>query len=257
MESVNRTAPERIDVRREFGACIAKMGGVVTDDALMGRANNPKNADFVFPDDGIVAELKCLEVDWADELAAHAPKCTEDWIQRGKLKRIAGTVNLPDLPPALVREIVKPFRDRVQRNVLVEANKQIKQTRKDVGRPTDKGLLVVVNDGNRALAPDMMAHLLMPLLNAGLYSAINTVIYMTVNEPVKAPAPFVKAQFWAPWSIKGKDSVSEEFLRRFADAWMAHLSVVTGEPVLELASPQGGIDDLRFAERPNEAGPRK
>jgi hypothetical protein len=239
----------RVDVRKEFSACVAKMGGTVIDDLLMGRANNAKNADFLFSDDGVVAELKCLEVDWADELAAHAPKCTEDWIRRGKLKPISGTVNLPDLPPALVREIVKPFRDRVQRNILVEGNKQIKQTRKDVGRSTDKGLLIIVNDGNRALEPDMMAHLVMPLLNAGMYSALNTVIYMTVNEPIKAPAPFGQSQFWVPWSIKGKEAVSGDFLRRLADAWMAHLSLVTRGYVVELSGPQDGINDMRFVKR--------
>lgn len=161
-------ADARINVRREFSACVAKMGGTVNDDSLAGRPDNKPNADFVFLPEGVVAELKCLETDWADELAAHAPARTEDWIRRGKLRPLSGTISLPDLPLPLVREIVDPFRKRLKVRVVARAAKQIKQTRIDIARPDAKGLLIIVNDGNRALAPDMMAHLLVPILNSGV-----------------------------------------------------------------------------------------
>lgn len=70
---------------------------------------------------------------------------------------------------------------------------------------------------------------------------------MSVNQPVTIGAPFREAQFWMPWSIKGKESVSQEFLRRLGDAWMAHLSVVTGDPVFELATT-ASIDTMQFVD---------
>lgn len=238
----------RIDVRSEFAACVSKMGGTVIDDVLHGVHEKPTNADFMFAADGVIAELKCLEEDWTKDLNSHASACADEWMRRGKLSgRTGGMMELsdPDVPPMLVREIVEPFRKRVKQNLIVKANKQIKQTRKDMGTLESKGLLIVVNDGNLALAPDMMAHLLMPILNSGHFSSINTVIYASVNLPVTIRAPFGNAQFWMPWSIKGKESVSQEFLHKLGDAWMAHLSVVTGDPVFELATT-ASIDTMRF-----------
>lgn len=239
----------RIDVRSEFAACVTKMGGTVMDDVLRGVHQPPTNADFVFAADGVIAELKCLEEDWTEDLNAHASSCANDWMRRGKLPSRTGMMDLadPDVPPMLVREIVDPFRKRVKQNLIVKANKQIKQTRKDTGTLESKGLLIIVNDGNPALAPDMMAHLLMPILNSGHYSSINTVIYASVNLPVIAGQPFGRSLFWAPWSIKGKATVAESFLDRLADAWMAHMSVVTAAPVFQIEPPADGIAGLRFA----------
>ncbi|MDM0079233.1 hypothetical protein QTI17_01380 [Variovorax sp. J31P179] len=236
----------RIDVRREFSACVSKMGGTVNDDVLAARPDNKPNADFVFAADDVVAELKCLETDWAAELAAHAPARTDDWMRRGKLRRMSGSISLEDLPLPLVREILEPFRKRLKSRIVARAAKQIKQSRLDIARPSAKGLLIIVNDGNRALAPDMMAPLLLPILNSGSYSAIHTVLYMSVNEPVTVGGPFGQAQFWMPWSIKGKESVSQDFVDRLGDAWMAHLSSVTGDPVFQLSSTVS-IEKMQFA----------
>ena len=90
--------------------------------------------------------------------------------------------------------------------------------------------------------------MLMPVLNSGHYSSINTVIYASVNLPVKSSGqPFERTLFWAPWFIKGKPTVAESFLYRLADAWMAHMSVVTAAPVFQIEPPAEGIDGLRFA----------
>ncbi len=202
------------------------MGGVVTDEALAARPHNKTNADYVFPDDGVVAELKCLELDWADELAKRAPAVTEEWMRRGKIPHRTGTFNLPDLPLPLVREILDPFRKRIKQNILKKSDKQIRQTRLEVGRETDKGLLIVVNDGNLALPPDMMAHLLYTIFKGESLSAIHSIAYVTVNQPVKVDAPFHKFQFWITWKMRGEASVSVKFIERFADAWLGHVSVV-------------------------------
>ena len=56
-----RDGSNRIDVAREFAACVRKMGAVVLDDSL--APNKPKNADYWFAAYNIIGELKQLQED--------------------------------------------------------------------------------------------------------------------------------------------------------------------------------------------------
>ena len=56
-----RGGSSRIDVAREFAACVRKMGAVVLDDSL--APNKPKNADYWFAAYNIIGELKQLQED--------------------------------------------------------------------------------------------------------------------------------------------------------------------------------------------------
>ena len=100
-----------IDVEFQFAQCVRKMGGLPLDDVLEGRSNNTKNADYVFAEDNVIAELKCLEVDRENEFRAHGKRLVEDWIRRGKLPPAkTGLVSLDELPKPLQREVLRPLR---------------------------------------------------------------------------------------------------------------------------------------------------
>lgn len=223
--------PPIIDIREQFAQCVRKMGGLALDDTLEGHPKNPTNADYVFPKDNVVAELKCLEQDRNDSFEANGKALIRDWIRRGKIAAPkSGSVLLADLPTALQREILKPVRNRLKVRFGI-AGRQLKQTRLDHGLPDAKGLLLLANDGNFLYEPDMMAHLAASILRSPDNSAIHSVIYFSADVKVAA-TPMKKASFWIPWS-RGASAVPAEFMDRIRDAWMAHLSVVTQAPVYE------------------------
>ena len=66
----------RIDVAREFAKCVRALNGKVLDDDFSSRKD--ANADYWFPDNLVIAELKCLSANlfeqsnfkgWDDEAA--------------------------------------------------------------------------------------------------------------------------------------------------------------------------------------------
>ena len=139
----------------------------------------------------------------------------------------------------------------MNKHIVGEANKQIKQTKKDQNLPDAKGLLLIANDGNFAWAPDMMAILLGSILSSEDFSAINAVVYFSVDVKIEG-TPLGEASFWIPWlrARAGKRSVSAEFLDRLNSAWMAHTSVFTGERVMEFQGDD--IYSMRF-KRPSSS----
>lgn len=235
--------PPTIDIREQFAQCVRKIGGLALDDTLEGRPKNPTNADYVFPKDNVVAELKCLEQDRNDNFEAHGKALIRDWIRRGKIEAPkSGSVLLADLPTPLQREILKPVQNALKVRVFGRAGKQLKQTRLDHGMPDAKGLLLIANDGNFFYEPSMMAHLATSILRSPDNSAIHSVVYFSADVKIAA-TPMGKASFWIPWS-RGSAAVPADFMDRIRDAWMAHVSVVTKAPVYEF--PGDGIYSARL-----------
>jgi len=238
--------PQPTDIRFQFAECVRKMGGLPLDDLLEGKPNNSKNADYVFKQDNVIAELKCLEVDRENDFRAHGTALIEDWIRRGKMPPARSrTVSLEELPKPLLREVLKPLRNYLNKHIVGDANKQIKQTKKDQHQPDAKGLLLIANDGNFVWAPDMMSSLLGSILSSEDFSAINNVVYFSVDMKIAA-TPLGEASFWIPWSREkaGKAPVSADFMDRLQSAWMAHTSVFTGERVYEFRATD--IDSMKF-----------
>jgi hypothetical protein len=56
----------RIPIRETLATAVKLVGGSLVDDLLSNVANRPKNADYVFPQDNAIGELKCLEQDSTD-----------------------------------------------------------------------------------------------------------------------------------------------------------------------------------------------
>lgn len=228
------------------------MGGLVLDDELAGKANNAANADFVFVQDNVVAELKTLATDKEAEFAARGSSLIEDWTRRGKLPPSrTGRVALSELSAAQRREVLKPLRNYLKKHIIGDANKQIKQTKLDRKMPTAKGLLLIANDTNYFLAPDMMGPLLGSILVSDDFSAINSIVYFTMDMKVEVPK-FGEATLWAHWSRKsatGRQPVTVDFMERLRHNWMAHASasVFAGRQVVEL---QGGDGSSLTFKRP-------
>src|SRR5881396_1337838 len=170
-----------IDVEQTFTDFVDEYGGEVSDRQ---RGRKTLNADFVFHDAGVIAELKVLKEDPyknKEFKKSHAKKektwIDKGWITPADLKKVT---RIRDLPDRCARDIeklyIRPLKTHVEK-----ANEQIKSTKKQLNQPNHKGLMLLVSDGNFLLDPKNIRMALAGLFANGRYSGINTVSYLTVN----------------------------------------------------------------------------
>ena len=217
------------------------------------------NADYWFPDDAIVGELKCLTEDLSTntEFSTLLSSLYAGWVREGLVPRPTSartTVNLQNLPLACARQITGPMKRKLESTAIKKANKQIRETKQFMSAPSAQGLLFLANDGNHFMPPGMTTHLLSSIFKSQ-YSSINAIIYFSVNEVAHVPGVPMPANFWIEGVIPGREPVAPAFLGRVRDAWMAHYSTLVPEPVFEFAG-KNDVDYLnavQFKKRGNAA----
>ena len=250
-QALDHTRMIRHDVQLEFSRCVKALGGSVLDEELI----NPtfSNADFWFPSANVVAELKCLSENYfsRDSFNKSLSDKYQSWVARGlvpRLKTAKAIVNLANLPVQCADEVVQPLKRKLETSTVKKANRQIRETREHLGASNAKGLLLLVNDGNHALPPSMVRHLLARLLNAQ-YRCINTVVHFSVNEQVQVPGINMPTLFWAQWGFRDRVGIDPEFLEQLRSAWLAHHSTISGGDVYEIITrpDHDPLETLRFS----------
>jgi hypothetical protein len=238
-----------IDIPTELTACVRQLGAVVSDDES--GSSKPRNADYWFPEDNVVAELKCLSQNYFDDQTYNdwLNKLYQDWVARGLARPLqtTTTINLADLPKDCTDDVTSLIKKRLESS-LKDANDQIKSTRTSLGAPDARGLLFLVNDGNFGLHPGLVQNALSRSLHK--YSGINTVIHFTANMASTLETVDRDLLFWCAWSAKRfKPPVDSGFLDKLQQAWFAHHQRVAGESIPKLQVAAKALYDLRFIER--------
>ena len=85
----------RIPIRETLATAVKLVGGSLVDDLLSNVANRPKNADYVFPQDSAIGELKCLEQDSTDWFTEKLHVLYDGWVAQGRVPALrAATVRI-------------------------------------------------------------------------------------------------------------------------------------------------------------------
>lgn len=216
------------------------MGAIVSDDAK--RPDRASNADYWFPDDNVVAELKCMSANYFSDKAfmEWLSRAYQSWVAKGLAPRLytrTAKINLANLDPRCYQEVLGFVKKRLERS-FKQASKQIKATKAAQGANAATGLLLLVNDGNFGVVPAMVETIAARCLPK--YSGISTVIYFSVNMPMSAPNINVDLLPWCIWSKSSvRPPVPEEFLDRVRDHWHKRYESIVGESIGVLS----GTDD--------------
>jgi hypothetical protein len=130
------------DFENYFKGFVAHMGGVVLPEG------ESESADYHFPHDGIIGELKILERDARAEYAKRLEELSASWMKRGLLI-VFGTVkiSLQTVNPICQREWLNLLQPPIER-ILRKANSQIRSSKVALNAPEAKGLLLIANNGN-------------------------------------------------------------------------------------------------------------
>ena len=223
----------KVNVEAEFTAFIRAFGGKVVSD-LVGPSPEFPNADYYFPEERVVAELKCLEDNKREDpnLQQKVQILFDRWMADGTIPVIYGeqvTIQSKSLPESCQYELYDVYKPAIQRRI-VKANKQIKATASRLRVEPFFGLLLLANDGNYAMEAAAIVHQVRRILGTK-FRHINTVVYFTVNMDASSPWTEKSSLVWMHMNRAPSPSVSTDFTNRLLSGWIAHLEKIMGEKI--------------------------
>jgi hypothetical protein len=227
-------SPKRIDIEPTFDGFVPSFrNGQLIRDLMPDTGKMPLNADYLFADDNVIAELKCLEknpmeaADWPPRLAkafrstGHSFSHLMGYLVRGE-----------PMPVAVRAKLVHWMRDAI-RSVIKGGNRQIRSSKRELGRPDAKGVLLVANDHNYGFGPEAMLAVISDAAARLDNNHVDAVVYFTPNVFHRKPSSDVAWLLWDPEYRDTNDVLLSEFVNDMGRKWGDHLEAVTGDPILE------------------------
>jgi len=209
-----------IDIEVAFDAFVKSIGGVVLK-AELDPSPDFENADYVFHDLQIVAELKCLQENKLDD-PLYMQKIDEAWQRWKKAGLVEGDtpdrILLNQLPELCAKELVS-IGSRPLKRIVEKANRQIRETKANRNLPAYKGLLLLANDGNFALPANTQDGLVGGILS-NKYSSIDSYVLFSVNMTSQVPGVDIPCMVWIPRGRSMTQSIPPNFLTFLRDRWV-------------------------------------
>lgn len=227
--AIDQNVLDRLDVEQAFDSFVTSVGGTVLRTAIT-KSPTFENADYVFHDHKVVAELKCLRENKLDD-ATYMKKIETLWQNWCRLGLV--TCDIPDqiplaiLPPQCARELIHTSTIPLK-GVIRKANRQIRQTKQALNIPSYRGLLLLANDGNYALPPQTLNQLVGRLLKSA-YSSIDAFVLFSVNMFANIPGTDVPCMIWLPSFRSPTKTVSSNTMTLLRDGWAAYHEKLTGQ----------------------------
>lgn len=237
MSMQNKQPPADMAVEATFNEFVVDFGGELISKLFDRKGKRPNNADYFLRNRKVVAELKCLEKNYfndrkiGEKINAMINRWAKEEILRPEHIK-GGRFNTNNLPRQCVSEVLKVF-SAPTKEAIEKANRQIKETKKYFGLPDAKGLLILANEGNYSIDPQLMMQILSNLLRSR-YTSIDSFIFFTPN--MRAYAPQIDSQFhvWMSGSTRqSANAVESEFLREIQKGWVSFLEGKYREPVTQ------------------------
>lgn len=223
------------------------MGALVSDD--MKSSDKASNADFWFDSANVAAELKVMSKNYFADSSFQdwLSNAYLGWVRRGLAPRFSPAkiiINLADLNPQCYKEVENFVRKRLESS-LKTASKQIQATKQTYKSQEGKGLMFLVNDGNYGVVPAMIGNIIARSLPK--YSGINTVIFFSVNMPMRSGETEKNVLPWCTWSKSSvRPPVDRGLLDLIRESWLSHIGSLVGESILEIPSSGESLAKLGY-----------
>jgi hypothetical protein len=233
-----------VDAESFFAEFVLKFGGELICD-LLPPSPSFDNADYLFRENSVVAELKCLQTDFP-QLQLYKDKFAElqkSWISESKISFGMIWGNEPP-PEELKYQYVRLFRKRIQR-ILEKANKQIKETKLNLGFDSSQGLLIIINDGLYGL-PSVTTVALISSILVHHFSSIDGFVYLTLNKYTDIPGDNYARLIWGPAYSDYASNSFVNFVNFLGRKWGDYLEENLGkfDSRLEIPDPELGHEIL-------------
>jgi hypothetical protein len=240
----------QINVEEALARVVKGAGGDLVSNLLTDRAKLPDNADYVFPEDNVIAELKRLERDH-NESEIFRQKLThlyQKLMLQGKVPVIYGTrqIELRNLPEESALKFVSLYREPIRQRIS-KANKQIKSTKRLLKMPDAFGLLILVHDGDYSITPESVLNLSSRCLNGNIFSSIHNLIYLSGNMVVTRPGDPMGYRVFLPAFRDANRSIAKDLIDKLNVGWRNELAKISEMPMnTDVYPPKEFIDTLRY-----------
>ena len=230
----NNTTMKILKTEEEFDKFVQLFGGKKITD-IVGSSPNFENADYLFDEFNVIAELKCLEEDQINSksITEKVSKIYAECLEQGKSPVVIfGTRRFTtnNFPESFKEKIANLYKTPIQKRIL-KANNQIKATKLKLNRENHTGLLLLVNDNNTALDPSHIMWTLSKIFQRNNYSSITDIVFFTINLKSEHPSINKDLLLWIPVKRSGFSGCSDEFLSKLCEGWFAYLESITGESI--------------------------
>ncbi|MGH6888448.1 MAG: hypothetical protein ACREHF_04520 [Rhizomicrobium sp.] len=244
-----RTAyPVGLNIEDDFCKAMRSIGAVRPVEIDPNCQDHKYNADIVFKERGIIAEIKTLVNDSraAKDFGKRYSALYAKWTAKGLVPSQSGPtlkLDTSKLPEACSHELLR-LATRPAKQHAESANAQIKGLKQTLGMQDAKGLLVLCNTGNPFLAPEIIGYGLHHAMPHARYRSIDWMIFMTHKLPVRVSGVSEPADVFARVLRDGFPPMPSDLFGGISAAWFHYLAKKTGEPVKAYASddPDGLFD---------------
>lgn len=231
--------PEPLPVEKTFDAFVAEFGGKKISDLIENKAQMPLNADYLFEDHNVIAELKTLEGIYSGPDAIK--QVTQAYIDAG----CAGSdvmgllLRKEPVPKAAARLMQKRVRRSIEQRIK-QARKQLRKSKAVFGKGDTKLLILIAMDQQPLFGHRTMLFNLAKIMGDN-YADVHTdgVVYLNPNMPTKISPDSMEFSGWYPFYRD--DDVNDElsdFVNLLGNKWLNYYGKQVGEtnPILELES---------------------
>jgi hypothetical protein len=205
-----------------WNAFVPTVGGELVSPLI--HRQGVKNADYLFRTSKVIAELKVLETEFT-----HTPETFE------KIKRL---MNSKSEDSNFQNELLRILKTPLQQ-IIKKANRQIRETKNELGLTGFRGVVICVNDGFRGIRPQTVIGLLAQILNSESYNSMRCLIYQT-NHYVEIPESPSTVLLWAPMYSPKADDDLVDFVNDLGRGWRKYANKIDGP--FDFSEEIGDID---------------
>ena len=187
-----------------------------------------KNADYKFDKPSVIIELKTLKSEFSLNSPSRTKKIRnliQKWVDNGKLSEQM-IKRKESLPPELAIELLKLFKPPFY-DILEQANRQIKGTKKFFNVPNAHGLVIFFNDGFYSLNPPDTIRIIGDILR-NLFPAIDGFVYLTLRKRLDIPNDKYRRVVWIPKYRVDNNEELGDFVDWLGQNWFDYLETESG-----------------------------
>lgn len=216
MSDVDYSQMRSIADEPHWNAFVQTVGGELVSPLI--KRQGIQNADYLFREAKVIAELKVLETEFAHS--------------KGMLAKVDALIaKYPGIDPddptkPLRRELLGELKKPLQR-IINKANRQIKETKAELGLHDYRGILICVNDNFRGAPPGLVRGLMGHILAGTSYKSTTAVIYQTNHYIELVELPYA-ALLWAPMYSDEVGSDLVDFINDLGRKWRAYSERLDG-----------------------------
>jgi hypothetical protein len=216
-----------LPVEETWTEFVSSLGGSSVAD-LIPASPGFNNADFIFPKDEVILELKEIETEFLTSESAR--RKLQNLILRlmesdpsWKPGLLGGNERYPEWFWKGFLNLAKPGITRI----LKKANRQIRETKDHFGIHKPTGVIVFVNDGFTSLIPSLVMKIACDSL-INFYSSIDCFLYVTVNRYIVVVGSNEPKLIWVPFYSDRASSDLPNFVNNLGREWHAFLESKIG-----------------------------